>query len=178
MAKNRILIVEDDASVRRLMLAHFEKNGFAVEYAIAAEEVSSDERYDVVLTDVNLPGESGVEMARRIRASQPNQPVVFMTGDADAAVADRALRTGAAGYLIKPFEMFELDAVINHAVRIRHPVQDFGRPVPGHRHVTRPAQVLLSPRSRDRADLTATRLRIATVIAMMLLSAFAAGAAM
>jgi hypothetical protein len=47
-----------------------------------------------------------------------------------------------------------------------------------HRHVTRPAQVLLSPRARDRADLTVTRLRIGTVIAMMLLSAFAAGASM
>src|SRR5688572_25632682 len=117
MTRHRILIVEDDASVRRLMMAHFEKNGFAVEYAMAAEEVASDERYDVVLTDVNLPGESGVDLARRIRAHQPGQPVVFMTGDTDAALAHRALRTGAAGYLIKPFELCELDAVINQAVR-------------------------------------------------------------
>ena len=101
-----------------------------------------------------------------------------MSGDPDAGLADRALRAGAAGYLIKPFELFELDAVINNAVRIRHPVQDFGVPVLAHRHVTRPAEVLLSPRSRDRAGLTATRLRVAAVIAMMMLSAFAAGASM
>src|SRR5687768_7477011 len=178
MAKNRILIVEDDPSVRRLIMAHFERSGFAVEYAMAAEEVASDERYDVVLTDVNLPGESGVDLARRIRARQPDQPVVFMTGDSDAALAHRALRTGAAGYLIKPFELFELDAVINNAVRMRHPVEDFGVPVFAHRHVTRPEQVLLSPRTIERANLTAARLRVAAAVAVFLLLAFGTGAGM
>jgi DNA-binding NtrC family response regulator len=94
--KNRILIVEDDPAVRRLMTAHFRLIGYSVEYAIAAEEVASDENYDVVLTDVNLPGESGVELARRIREAQPNQPVVIMTGDSDLLIAHQAYGTGAA----------------------------------------------------------------------------------
>ena len=116
-ATNRMLIVEDDASVRRLMTAHFRQNGFQVEYAMTAEEVAADEQYDVVLTDVHLPGESGVEMARRIHRALPNQQVVFVTGDADAGLAREALDSGAAGYLLKPFELFELDAVVNTALR-------------------------------------------------------------
>jgi DNA-binding response OmpR family regulator len=177
MAKKRILIVEDDAGVRRLMRAHFEKNGFAVEYAMAAEEVASDETYDVVLTDVNLPGESGVDLARRIRAHQPDQPVVFMTGDVDAALAHRALRTGAAGYLTKPFELRELDAVISKAVRARPPVQDFGPPVFVHKHFSRPVRILLSPRASRPEDRTAERLRFAVAIVIILAAAFSAGAA-
>ena len=175
--KNRILIVEDDPSVRRLMTTHFQRSGFAVEYAISAEEVASDEHYDVVLTDVNLPGESGVDLARRIRECQPEQKVVFMTGDADPAVARQALQTGAAGYLIKPFELFEIDAVINTAIRAQAPVQNSGAPVIAHKHVTKPAQVKLLRRSARRAELNAIRLRVAVVTACILGAAFGAGAA-
>lgn len=174
--KNRILIVEDDAAVRRLMTSHFQKSGFSVEYAMSAEEVASDERYDVVLTDVNLPGESGVDLARRIRATQPNQQVVFMTGDSDPRIARQALQDGAAGYLVKPFEMFEIDAVINNAMRVRTPVQDSGTPMIAHKHVTRPAQVKLRSTSNRRQKRYAMSARVAAVVTFMLVSAFGAGA--
>ena len=64
------------------------------------------------------------------------------------------------------------------SVRRVRPVQDFGVPVYAHRHITHPARVLLSPRTRQPADLTATRLRAAAAIAVTLLIAFGAGAAM
>ncbi|MGQ0562780.1 MAG: response regulator [Gemmatimonadota bacterium] len=173
---NRILIVEDDPAVRRLMTTHFRRNGYRVDYAMAAEEVASDEPYDVVLTDIHLPGESGVELANRIREQQPDQPVVFVTGDADASIANRAIQSGAAGYLLKPFELFELDAVINGALRVRVPRQDSGVPVIAHRHVTRPARVTLSPRRRTTERFT-HKLRVAAAVLMMLALAFLAGAA-
>ena len=115
----RILIVEDDPAVQRFMLIHFRNCGYRVEYALSAEEVSLDEQYDVVLADVHLPGESGVEMLRRIRTRMPNQPVVCMTGDADAEVERSALENGASGFVLKPVNLSELDAVVRGAMRQR-----------------------------------------------------------
>lgn len=185
LTKSRILIVEDDATVRRLMTRHFERSGFEVEYAMAAEEVAADERYDVVLTDVHLPGESGVDLARRLHAAQPEQPVVFVTGDADAGLASTAIRNGAAGYLLKPFEMFELDAVVNNALRARTmpalqrimaPQQDCGTPLVAHKHVTRPARVVVRPHTR-RSHRTRIQFRVVATVLMMFAAAFGAGAA-
>lgn len=121
-AQQRVLIVDDDPGMRGVIARHFRRKGYEVEQAEAAEDVigrfaTGRGRYDVVVTDVHLPGASGVELARQIRHVWPEQPVIVMTGDADAAIAQRALRSGAAGFLIKPFEFFELDAVVDHALR-------------------------------------------------------------
>ena len=106
-AQQRVLIVDDDPGMRGVIARHFRRKGYEVEQAEAAEDVigrfaTGRGRYDVVVTDVHLPGASGVELARQIRHVWPEQPVIVMTGDADAAIAQRALRSGAAGVLIKP----------------------------------------------------------------------------
>jgi DNA-binding NtrC family response regulator len=175
---NRILIVEDDPSIRGLMTRHFRRNGFEVESAGAAEDVlarfkAGEPRFDVVVTDVHLPGESGVDLARRIHEVQPEQPIIFMTGDSDAAIARRALKDGAVGYLLKPFEFFELDAVVNHAVQ-----QQTQRRQVVHRgtsaHVTLPAKVALAPARRRRSTL-AIRARVAVTTVALLGLAWLAG---
>jgi CheY-like chemotaxis protein len=61
-----------------------------------------------------LPDGSGVHLARRIHGAIPKSPIIFVTGDPDAALAREALETdGAAGYLVKPFRLFELDAIVD-----------------------------------------------------------------
>lgn len=192
---NRILIVEDDPTVRGLMTTHFRRSGFQVEYAMAAEEVAADEPYDVVLTDVHLPGESGLDLARRFRQAQPDASVVFVTGDSDRSLARDAIETGAAGYLLKPFELFELDAAVNSALRQRPVAPRFqsiaplhGGVLPGpasqqncqvaswtHKHVTAPARVLLSPRISKRHD-TGRKLRIAGTVVALTVAAAGIGA--
>ena len=177
---NRILIVEDDPSIRRLMTHHFRRNGFEVEQAGAAEEVlerfDDSQHFDVVVTDVHLPGKSGVEMARRLQARRPNQAIVFMTGDSDAAIARQALKDGAAGYLLKPFELFELDAVVNHAVQQKERVGTQLRAVRRGEsaHVTLPAKVMLAP-ARPRPSTFAIRVRVAIALAAMVGLAWLAG---
>jgi two-component system, NtrC family, response regulator AtoC len=113
----RILIVEDDPAIQRLMLMHFRNSGYHVDYALSAEAVSVEEQYDVVVADFHLPGESGVELLLRLREIMPERPVVFMTGDDDESVARSALQYGAAGFLLKPFDISELDIVIRRALR-------------------------------------------------------------
>jgi DNA-binding response OmpR family regulator len=188
-ATNRILVVEDDPSIRKLVTSHFRRCGFEVEYAIAAEEVASDERYDVVLTDVHLPGQSGIDLARRIHAAWPEQAVVFMTGDADPMVARAALADGTSGYLLKPFELFELDAAVNMAVTRTRAVRKAAPVVTRNRiagsmtlpyvHVTRRPRVLVSPPAqpqRDRATTLKVRLRLAAAVTGMLALAWLVGA--
>lgn len=181
---NRILIVEDDASIRGVMSRHFRRHGFEVEQAGGAEEAlsriaASQSRFDVVLTDIHLPGASGVDLARDLQEARPGQPVVFMTGDADAQIARTAIESGAAGYLLKPFEFFELDAVVNQAVQRRFATaaERGVRHDSKTAHVTKPARVVLSPRSRTRQRVT-RRLRAAFASAVFVVVAFAAGAGM
>ncbi|MEX0890922.1 MAG: response regulator [Gemmatimonadota bacterium] len=122
--QRRILIVEDDTAVRRLLVRHFVRNGFDVAEAgdaATAQRSFPDHtpRFDLVVTDIHLPGESGVALARFIHEQVPEQPVVFVTGDTDEATARRALEQGAAGYLLKPFQLFELDALVAGITRGR-----------------------------------------------------------
>ena len=163
---NKILIVDDDPSIRRLMAKHFSRKGFQVEQAEAAEEVfdrfgGDVPPFDVVLTDIHLPGQSGVDLARRIKLAQPDQAVVFMTGDADEAIARQALRSGASSFLLKPFQFFEIDMAVRNALQRKVVPVD--------------AQVAGSPKPRRRTSLK-TRMRIAAVVAVMLLLGWIAGA--
>ena len=168
LQQNRILIVDDDASIRGLMAKHFRRRGFEVEQAEAAEEAierfgGSVPRFDVVVTDVHLPGESGVELARRIKQAQPEQPVVFMTGDSDAAIARQALRNGAASFLVKPFDFSEIDTAVRNAVQRKSA------------HVTVAAQVVLAPMRRRRVRIM-PRVRVGAAIAALLALGWVAGA--
>lgn len=117
-----VLIVEDDAMVRRLLARHFAKTGAVVTEAGDVSEAlavfsSAGSRFDVVVTDVHLPDRTGLDLATEMRSSCPYQPIVFVTGDVDEDLARRALAGGKAGYLLKPFEFFELDAAVAQAMQ-------------------------------------------------------------
>lgn len=119
--ERRVLVVEDEAPVRELVAKHLEKQGYAVTQASDAEQVllrmSRDrEPFDVVLSDIHLPGLSGVELLRLLLTHSPLRPVIMITGDSDESLARKALDYGAAGYLLKPFELFELEAAVQQAV--------------------------------------------------------------
>lgn len=167
LQQNRILIVDDDASIRGLMAKHFSRRGFDVEQAGAAEDVierfgGSAPRFDVVVTDVHLPGQSGVDFAKRIKEVQPEQAVVFMTGDSDAALARQALKSGASSFLLKPFEFSEMDTAVRNAVHRKSA------------HVTVPAKVVLGPARRRRRHVFA-RARVGATIAALLMLGWMAG---
>jgi CheY-like chemotaxis protein len=117
----RILVVEDEEPVRGLVVGHLERLGYEVAQASDAEQVllrmSRDRTpFDVVLSDIHLPGLSGVELLRLLLTHSPLRPVILITGDADEALARTALGHGATGYLLKPFQLFELEAVVRQAV--------------------------------------------------------------
>ena len=114
--------------VRRLLARHFEKRGAIVVEAGDAEQAIKAFRidpasFDVVIVDIHLPDESGIQLLSRLRDVRPDIAVVFITGDEDDALARRALTTGNARYLVKPFEFHELDSSVARAISAPLPVR-------------------------------------------------------
>jgi FixJ family two-component response regulator len=108
MAASLITVVDDDASVRESISSLLRSVGHAVnEFGSAEEFVASAalDKTDCVITDVRMPGMSGLELQRRLALSHPRLPVILMTAHAsDEEVRLRALKDGAVEYLFKPLD--------------------------------------------------------------------------
>jgi DNA-binding NtrC family response regulator len=103
----RILIVDDDGAMRQLLESLFREQGYetgAAESVNAAIEKLRDADFDAVVSDIKMPGRSGIELVGELRRLRPDTPVVLMTafGSIDSAV--EAMRAGAFDYITKPFE--------------------------------------------------------------------------
>src|SRR5690606_25269426 len=116
----KILLVEDDHALREALVDTLILDGHAcraVESAEAALVALGEEAFSLVISDVNMPGIDGHALLGRIRASQPQLPVLLMTAFGTVERAVDAIRTGAADYLVKPFEpQTLLDLVARHAL--------------------------------------------------------------
>ena len=107
MPTRSLLIVDDDRAMRELLASLFAEQGFAVSEAASADEaleLAAEREFDAVLSDIKMPGASGIEMMGKLRELRPATPVVLMTafGSIDSAVD--AMRAGAVDYITKPFE--------------------------------------------------------------------------
>ena len=119
--KTRVLIVEDEARIARFLQMELEHEGFEAETesnGTRAYERIIQEKFDIVLLDVMLPGMDGIEICRRVREIS-NVPNIMLT--ARDAVEDRVegLDIGADDYMTKPFAVPELIARLNNALRRR-----------------------------------------------------------
>jgi len=111
----RILLVDDDAAVRDVVSAMLEAVGFEIVTAQSAEEaleLLAKERIQVAVLDWTLPGMSGLELCRTIRARWARLPVLFLTAHTTSADVVDAFAGGADDYVIKPFRAPELGARI------------------------------------------------------------------
>jgi two-component system response regulator MprA len=120
----RVLVVDDDASVRRMLERSLLAEGFAVDTAAdggAALVASERTAHDVIVLDVAMAGLSGIEVCRRLRAKGAGSAILMLT--ARDAVPDRVagLEAGADDYLVKPFAMEELIARIHALARRGRP---------------------------------------------------------
>jgi two-component system OmpR family response regulator len=116
----RIMIVEDDAVLARGVARLLESEGYAVDVVARGEQAilaAEQERFDLVILDVGLPGMDGFEVLRRLRAQAERVPVLLLT--ARDAVDDRVhgLDLGADDYVAKPFAMSELAARVRALIR-------------------------------------------------------------
>ena len=120
-----LLVVEDDATVRELLVHHLSRAGFTVLEAGSAEEAwPKIGGCDLVLLDWMLPGESGVRLLARLRqGSSASTPVLMLTARAQEAERVEGLEAGADDYLTKPFSAAELVARVRALLRRTQPQQ-------------------------------------------------------
>ena len=122
-----ILLVEDEEITRSFIQRFLEREGYTVIAVDAAEEgivEAGESPPDVLISDIHLPGLSGIELASFLLAQDPGLPVILMTGDPDEDLARRAFACGPVQYLLKPFEWFEMQAAVHFALGHREETAD------------------------------------------------------
>jgi putative two-component system response regulator len=118
----RILIVDDEDSIRRLLERLLGQHGYrcaTAANALEARALLAAEPFALVLSDVNMPGESGLDLVSDILRCYPDTAVVMVTGLDDRRYAEVALEHGAFGYVLKPFKPNELLINVVNALRRR-----------------------------------------------------------
>ncbi len=115
-----ILLAEDDADLRSILSQYLEINGFSILQAKngqAGLEIFKNEHVDVCILDIMMPLMDGFELARQIRKTDPEIPVIFLTARNQKADKIKGLKLGADDYITKPFEVEELILRIRNILR-------------------------------------------------------------
>jgi EAL domain-containing protein (putative c-di-GMP-specific phosphodiesterase class I) len=118
MSDTRLLVADDDEGLRRIFARAFRADGFDVETAAdghAALNLLEKHKFDAILTDIAMPGMSGIELLRAVRERDADVPIVLMTGGPDLTTALQAIEHGAFRYLVKPVQLGDLKAVVRRA---------------------------------------------------------------
>ncbi len=119
MARERILIVDDEIETRDVCKRLLSKKGYLVKFAEdgpTALKVIRDSYFQVVLADLKMPGIDGLTLLKRIKEERPRTEVIIITGYASINTAVKAMRIGAYDYIVKPFDINELALVVGRCL--------------------------------------------------------------
>ena len=139
--KGKMLIVDDELSVRDSLGKWFQEEGYEVSTAENASDALTrlaDQHWDVALVDIKMRGTDGIELQRRMHEIDPNLIVIIMTGYASVETAVAALKNGAYDYVTKPLDPDDISHLVKNAlahkrteqenVRLRETVAEVARP--------------------------------------------------
>lgn len=119
-AQHRVLIVDDESSLRTALFRVLDRQGFSVITANCKREAealaASDQPLDLALVDLRLPDGDGIELMQKLRATHPNIQVIILTGHGSIELAVRATQHGAFHFVTKPFNMEELLSIVTRAL--------------------------------------------------------------
>lgn len=143
-----VYVVDDDASVRRLVAAMLGGEGIRVEQCLSGEQflsVAVPEQRGCVLLDVDMPGMHGPEIQNLMRERNLMMPVIFLTGTIDVGTSVEVMKRGAIDLVQKPFNKERLSAVVRHALEL-----DAKRAAVHRRQsIARQRYAMLNPRERE-----------------------------
>jgi two-component system OmpR family response regulator/two-component system response regulator TctD len=120
----KLLLAEDDAPIARAILRAFEREGLQTAWVTrgdAADEALRAAPFDLAVLDVGLPSLDGIEVLRRLRARRSRMPVLLLTARDEVQDRVLGLDAGADDYLVKPFDMLELEARVRALLRRGQP---------------------------------------------------------
>ncbi len=126
--KHKILITDDDLSIRTILQKVLEKEGHSVLTALDGEEgveLAASESPDLVLLDLGLPGIDGLEALRQIKKNDPDMAAIMITAEGSIESAVAAMKAGARNYITKPFNTDEIRLIVSETletVRLRNEV--------------------------------------------------------
>ena len=119
MSKHRILVVDDDESLRRVMQMQLEEAGYEVLVACQGVDglnLIEDITPDLVITDLKMPGISGLDLLRKLREAYPETTVIMITAFGTVSTAVEAMKAGAYDYITKPVDYEQFILVVNRAM--------------------------------------------------------------
>ena len=117
--RRSVLVADDEASIRSMLSRAVERNDFLCAQAADGESavvVAREDRFDVIIMDVRMPGISGIEALRAIKQDNPGQIVMMMSGTAEAETVSEAMELGASDYVTKPFSLADMLVKIEAAI--------------------------------------------------------------
>ena len=115
----RVLVVDDEPSVRQMLADFLEMNDIDCDQAENGESalfVTEQQRFDLIIMDVRMPGVDGIEALRRIKRLRPSQQVLMVSAVSDMETAVEAMRLGAHDYVMKPFVLQDMLKTIGKAI--------------------------------------------------------------
>ncbi|HEY6828744.1 MAG TPA: response regulator, partial [Gemmatimonadaceae bacterium] len=119
----RIMVVDDDRSIRETLESHFRDSGYQVSTAASAEEALSRVSATdpaLVITDVRMSGMDGLTLLATLREHRPETDVIVITAFEDMRTAIEAMRAGAMDYLVKPLDLDQIDLTVGRCLRDQH----------------------------------------------------------
>ena len=132
MVRENILVVDDEPDMRDALTAALRREGLCISTAangVEALEKVQGQSFDLIITDVRMPRMGGLALLQELKRTSPTQPVIMMTGYGRIEDAVEAMKAGAFDYLLKPFSLEDLKAVVTKALTPSHtPARAFIEP--------------------------------------------------
>lgn len=114
----KIMIVDDSNAIRQSVSFILKENGFETAEAVDGQDglqKLKDQKFDLIITDVNMPNMDGIEMVKELRATETHKftPILVLTTESQASIMQEGKSAGATGWIVKPFSNEKLIATIN-----------------------------------------------------------------
>lgn len=122
----RLLIVDDEDALRESLKRVFLRDGYEVDAVSSSEDALrniEEKTYDLIVTDIILPGMNGIELLRKLRQRKPDTKVIIITAYASIESAVASMKIGAYDYLVKPIDHSEIKSAIRKALEA--PAENF-----------------------------------------------------
>ena len=120
MSRARILLVEDESNLRRILSDLLKSDGYTVQSSgdgLEAQELAMSQPFDLIILDVMLPSKNGIDVCRHLRKSGVNIPILMLTARSELNHKVQGFKAGSDDYLTKPFETPELQARVEALLR-------------------------------------------------------------